>query len=95
MTGFPDNDKIILKSVSFRGYIHENLGDFVVEQEYINNNDDKLLEVKYVFPLQSSCSITNACMIIGDKKLTSIIKEKHEESKIIKPESKIYTKQCY
>jgi Uncharacterized protein containing a von Willebrand factor type A (vWA) domain len=73
-----DNSRIFLKSVSFRGNIHENFGDFVVEQEYANNNNDRLLEVKYVFPLDSSCCITDVKMIIGDVKLTSTLKPKAE-----------------
>src|SRR5689334_19154916 len=74
-----NNHHVPLKTVSFVGIINENIGEFTVTQQY-NNDENKLLETVYLFPLSTSASITNVTIQINDRVLQSKLTTKNEAS---------------
>jgi uncharacterized protein YegL len=80
MFGLIINDaQVPLKKCTMNGMINENLGSFSVEQCYINDND-QLLESKYIFPLTHRATITNVTMRIGTRTLKSMLMERNTSS---------------
>jgi Vault protein inter-alpha-trypsin. len=72
------SEQISLDKVSIKGIINDFFGNFVVEQEYINKYNNELFGFEYVFPLDSSCFITDVKIIVDDMTLTTILKSKED-----------------
>lgn len=74
------NTNIPLKTVKITGKIFEQFCEINVEQVYQNNNNKKLLETNYKFPLDQKCVITDVTLKIGNKILKSMLLPKNDAS---------------
>ena len=80
----PDDDKEIplpLKHTDVKGEIIGYIATVHVLQQFHNPYDTKI-EAKYVFPLPQNAAVNEFIMIIGERKIRGIIREKEEAEKI-------------
>ena len=70
-----------LESTSVDAMISGYIATVNVLQKYHNPYKDKI-EAIYIFPLPQSAAVTDFVMIVGDRKIRGIIREKEEAQKI-------------
>ena len=76
-----ERSNISLTKVIYTGTIVGKFNTWKVEQEYLNLNKDKSVEVYYTFPLKSGATVTSFTATIGDKVIKGIVKEKQQANK--------------
>ena len=76
-----EDSNISLTKVTYTGNIVGKFNTWRVEQEYLNLNKDKSVEIYYTFPLKASATVTSFKATIGDKELTGLVKEKQQAHK--------------
>ena len=69
---------ISLTKVIYTGNIVGKFNTWKVEQEYLNLNKDKSVEIYYTFPLKAGATVTSFIATIGDKVLKGIVKDKQQ-----------------
>jgi hypothetical protein len=70
------NQSVPLQKVTYKSIVNENIGEFIITQEYLNSSKTQLLEAKYIFPLTHTAIITNLKMTLGERTLTANIIKK-------------------
>ncbi len=72
---------ISLTKVTYTGNIVGKFNTWKVEQEYLNLNKDKSVEIYYTFPLRAGATVTSFTATIGDKVIKGIVKEKQQANR--------------
>lgn len=80
---FPGKEDVILplESTSVNAGISGYIATVNVLQKYHNPYSDKI-EAVYIFPLPQNAAVTDFVMIVGDRKIRGIIREKEEAKRI-------------
>ncbi|MCF7930239.1 MAG: VIT and VWA domain-containing protein, partial [Acholeplasmataceae bacterium] len=76
-----EESNISLTKVIYAGNIVGKFNTWKVEQEYLNLNKDKSIEIYYTFPLKANATVTSFIATIGDKVIKGVVKEKQQANK--------------
>lgn len=76
-----EESNISLTKVIYTGNIVGKFNTWKVEQEYLNLNKEKSVEIYYTFPLKSRATVTSFIATIGDKVLNGVVMEKQQANK--------------
>ncbi|AUD62124.1 hypothetical protein BK010_00355 [Tenericutes bacterium MO-XQ] len=76
-----EESNISLTKVIYAGNIVGKFNTWKVEQEYLNLNKDKSVEIYYTFPLKAGATVTSFTATIGDKVIKGVVKEKQQANK--------------